>query len=474
MPELAPPGVARRRAHPTIILLALVGLAALFIRSRLNLSDQALAVVVLGAILYAWSMLRVALAGTGRPFVGTPPASRTSVIVAVYNENPALLERSLRSLSEQSWPPQRVWVIDDGSTETDCLKVAERWAAECAGGPTEIVVRRFPANQGKRRALALVFQSDHDADVFFTVDSDTILDTHAIREALIPFRDPSVQGVAGLLFGFNWNHSLLTRVLELDFSSGFLVGRAAMTRFGSVLVACGSLAAFRAEVCRDHAIDLRDELFLGARVPNGDDRKLTQFALLRGKVVLQETSVGRVALPESMGHLARQRLRWSTSFLRGTVWMLRHMPPNRIAFWLSLWHGLTFVIQTVLFVALVFVAGSIDSVVVLVAGGLYVGLASYVRAARYVAFLRDDMTTAQQMSVFALSPLVTVLNLLVLAPLRYLALTRLRSSTWGTREEVEAVHLVAPTAAALAPHSRGRSLGDPVLELVPVRLDSEP
>ncbi len=277
--------------------------------------------------------------------------------------------------------------------------------------------------------------------MFFTIDSDTILEPDAIERGLVPFDDPNVQGVAGLLFGFNWNRSLLTRLLDLDFSSSFLVGKAAMTPLGSVLVTCGSLAAYRAPLCREHARDLLHERFLGAEVRNGDDRKLTQYALLRGKVVQQETCVGRVALPESLGHLMRQRTRWSTSYFRGTLWMLGHMPPTRIAFWLSLWHGTIFVLQTALLVGLLLYARGVDWAVVAVAFVLYVGLASYVRAARYVAFRRSDMTGAQQTRVFLLSPLVSVLYTFVLVPVRYFALTKLRSSSWRTRARVERVSL---------------------------------
>jgi hyaluronan synthase len=280
-----------------------------------------------------------------------------------------------------------------------------------------------------------------EADVFVTLDSDTVLEHDAIAECLRPFGDPDVHGVAALILGYNWRHNALTRLIDLEFVSSFLVGRAAMSRLGTVLVTCGSLAAYRASVCRDNLEAYVGQTFLGVPVRSGDDRRLTQFALLRGRVVFQESAIARAALPESIGQLARQRTRWFLSFYRGTTWGLAHFPRRGRAFWLTGFFAIAFAVQTVLLVALFVFASRIDWSFVALGIAVYVGVVSYLRAARYVAFRRADMATGAQLAVYALSPLVSLLYLVFLTPLRYYAMTRLRTSHWRTRAQVEPIRV---------------------------------
>ena len=121
--------------------------------------------------------------------------------------------------------------------------------------------------------------------------------------------------------------------------------------------------------------------------------------------------------------------------------MFRYMPINRIAFWLTSVHFGMFVLQTIILVVLGVYARVLDWTMVISAFTLFVALVSYVRSARYLAFRRADMTAAQQIQVFALSPLVSVLYTFVLVPVRYYALIRLRSQEWGTRSQAEIIQL---------------------------------
>ena len=79
---------------------------------------------------------------------------------------PGLLDRCLWALMNQSRPPQLVWVVDDGS-RTDYTVIQRHWEGTWPRG-TEVRWTR-QRNQGKRCAHALVFEADHDADIFVTV-----------------------------------------------------------------------------------------------------------------------------------------------------------------------------------------------------------------------------------------------------------------------------------------------------------------
>ena len=69
-------------------------------------------------------------------------------------------------------------------------------------------------NGGKRRAQAVTFGSDPLANVFVTLDSDTVLDPAAIEEGIKPFADRRVSSVAGVLLTLNASHNLFTRLTD--------------------------------------------------------------------------------------------------------------------------------------------------------------------------------------------------------------------------------------------------------------------
>jgi hyaluronan synthase len=164
---------------------------------------------------------------------------------------------------------------------------------------------------------------------------------------------------------------------------------------------------------------------------------LTQYSLLRGQVVFQETFVGWTALPESLGHLVRQRTRWYTSFYRGSLWMLRYMPRTRLAYWLTVVNVARFVARGVLLVGVALLATRIEWTRLGLDWVVYLVTYWYFRGLRYLAFRRADMTTREQLLAFAVGPLVSLLYALVLTPTSYYALSRLRSGSWLTRAVVQ-------------------------------------
>src|SRR5262249_45363353 len=148
---------------------------------------------------------------------------------------------------------------------------------------------RLPENVGKRDALATGFRADTDADIFLCVDSDTVLDRDAIAAGLRPFTDERTTGVAGFVSAQNWSRNVLTRLIDLRYVAAFLAERAAYSFFGAVLCCCGSLAFYRADVVRANLDDFVDQRFLGRVATYGDDRRLTNYALRSGRVVLCPT-----------------------------------------------------------------------------------------------------------------------------------------------------------------------------------------
>jgi len=322
-------------------------------------------------------------------------------------------------------------VIDDRSTNTACLEIAHEMLAN---NPAAKVIQA-KQNGGKRNAQAHAF-TQSTADIFITVDSDTILDRDAIAEGLKPFVDETVEAVTGNVRVLNWDENVLTRLTTIRYANAFLWERAAYSRInGSVLCACGSLSFWRASLIADHLEDYLTQTFLGVEVPYGDDRRLTNYALGRGKVILQDTSLGYTAVPERWGHYLRQQTRWNKSFFRESLWTLSNLFHNKRVWLLAgaeigLWVGASLVL--VLRYAFDIATLSAELPLYLLWFGT---MMSYARSVRFLG--SQGMTKTQQWTTFALAPLYWLMSLALLVPLRFYSLLTMKSASWGTRKAVE-------------------------------------
>jgi hyaluronan synthase len=254
------------------------------------------------------------------------------VTVPVYNEDPALLDRCLFALVNQSRPPQRVDVVDDGSRLDYSLLVAH-WARVWPGGT--VVHWRRQHNQGKRRAHALTFASAPEADVFVTVDSDTTLEFRALEEGLKPFIDSRVMSVAGIEMGFNAYTNFMTRLQSsLQLFSQVLMG-ATWSAVGDMYTNRGPFALYRAGMVREIIPLYAGERFFGRRVILGDDSLLALCASGRGKSVQQLSAFGLTMWPETLGHHLRQRLRWARGRAVRNFWRLKYRPFFSYVWWFT-------------------------------------------------------------------------------------------------------------------------------------------
>lgn len=316
---LAPAG---KRKHTSILpLLAIVVLVS---------TSRALSIllhtgVFLPAALlgFLWLLFSLGASALHRDVKLTPQEERSlddkrvNVVIPLKNEDPEAFRQLLESISKQSRLPQKVHVVDNGSNNDDCHRVFLTWGRNRPISIEAVYDTTGPI--GKRGAQALAFDADLEADYFVTVDSDTILDVHSIARGIAPFFKPEITSVAGLLLTLNGQKNLLTRLVDLSFTTSFLNGRASWSRLGSVVVNCGGLAFYRATVVRKYQDEYVNQKVLGRRVSSGDDRMLTCYALLEGKTVIQESSIAYTLMPENISHLTRQRVRWWRSFFWGGV-----------------------------------------------------------------------------------------------------------------------------------------------------------
>jgi hyaluronan synthase len=365
-----------------------------------------------------------------------------TVQIPVYNEDPAALRACLLSVLRQSRRVNRVRVVDDGSATStgvpityddvrlEFLDAAAALGVEATWDRTE--------NRGKRYAQMHVLAHD-DADIFLTLDSDSVLDRHAVREGLAPFADPRVQSVAGHVLVLNRTATLLTRmtcVLYLPFTRGL---RSAQSVLRRVTINSGTLAFYRGEVVRGCAGAYENERFRGRPMQMNDDSMLTFYALLAGDTVHQPSSIVFTLVPERFRHYANQQLRW----MRGTtvrhLWWLRYMPINGVVFWTTVAEYLHLLLALAIPIVVMADPACREQAGSIAGSALQIGLAmNYLMALRLFVVRRSDEPMAARLLLFALAPLASVWRLLVLRPMYvYALLTCWRINRWGTRSHVE-------------------------------------
>jgi hyaluronan synthase len=369
------------------------------------------------------------------------PVATIAAVVPFFNEDPTALLRCLESLQSQTRPPDEIWVIDDGSTNPWAYHVA---SAALDSVPNTVVVR-YDHNRGKRHAQAYAFRKTQ-CDLVLTVDSDTVLESNAVDELTRVFSDPDVQAATGSVRALNPDTNLLTRLTDLRYANAFLYERAAYSRVGAVLCCCGSLAMYRAAVITDNLEDFVTQTFLGVEVQFGDDRRLTNYALTRGKVMFVEGSIGYTVVPERMSHYVRQQLRWNKSFFRESLWVLRFMSPRSWPWKLSLVELASWVVLTMGLLASVLIRPFFAGGVAFAYYAAHLTFSAYARSVRFLP--TPSLSQHHAVATFLLAPLYAVFHVLLLVPLRVWSLITIRSGTWGTRQDGVEVAVGSPASVA--------------------------
>lgn len=393
-----------------------------------------------GALLAVKLLLSIRRRRTNGPAwqEGGAAGHTVAAVITVYNENPEMLARCLRSLLAQTRRPQSVTVIDDCSSTHDAAAVIRQLRADFDQAGIQLQFIRFPENRGKRHGLAAGFRQQPDADLYLCVDSDTVLDEHAVAELCAPFARRRVNCVTGLVLANNRSVNLLTRLIDMRYVNAFLGERVAYSRLGSVLCACGSLVVYRGRVIRTHLDDFLNQRFLGQPATFGDDRRLTYYCLTEGQSIIQPAAVGYTDVPETLGHYLRQQCRWNKSFFReGALLLLRLRHAGRAFWWLNLIELATWVAFTSsLITALAVLAIHPAAWPLLASYAGYVCVVAWLRSLHYLR-RAPGVPALDRTLTFAAAPLYALLNLGLLLPLRLYALATLRRNGWGTRAQVE-------------------------------------
>ncbi len=254
----------------------------------------------------------------------SPPAShedapRLTVLIPAFNEGP-MVRKSIASCVASDYPPGKleVIVIDDGSKDDTWTHIEQ--AVKDYPGLVRAI--KFPANRGKRAALAAGFDAA-TGEIAVTVDSDSIIERGALLAIAGPFRDPEVGAVGGKVAVFNRFQALLPRMLHVRYVLSFDFLRSVQSTYGAVYCCPGALSAYRLSLIRKILPNWLSQRFLGAACTTGEDRALTNDVLALGyKTVYQGSAVVHTIAPETYGKLCKMYLRWDRSYIREELRLL--------------------------------------------------------------------------------------------------------------------------------------------------------
>jgi hyaluronan synthase len=427
-----------------LFVFFLIGVAAWSFQHLRDIDPDGLAPVWIG--LSVMILIQQVLAWSEAP-VRIRPAQEArldqlnvTVSIPVYNEDPAALLLVAQSMVKQTRPPRRVEFVDDGSDKFDYRDVRAELAVLAWRYPDidfSWVRTERTADSGKRAAQAVTFGSDRRADIFATIDSDTILDPRAIEEGLKPFADPRVTSVAAVLLTYNSGKNLLTALTEIWLTVYQLGIRSAWSRLGRVMINSGGLAFYRASVVREALPAYLNETFFGRPVRFSDDSMLTFFAMLRGRTVQQPTCFAFTIMPEKISHHIRQQLRWMRGNIVRSFWWFRYLSPLSLGWWLAITAWISFALTTGLILALFVITPIMHRTMPPTPSFFFVLVISYVVSLRALLIRRSDQRLWMRLAAFACVPLISLWGMTVLRVLRLYSLLTCLEASWGTRKNVE-------------------------------------
>jgi cellulose synthase/poly-beta-1,6-N-acetylglucosamine synthase-like glycosyltransferase len=252
-------------------------------------------------------------------------APSVSVIVPAYNEEDSI-ERTVRSLYDQTLMPKSVIVIDDCSTDRT-PEVCLRLLSELRNNGF-IYVRR-EKNSGKASNINYIVEHFEAELGEITVinDSDTLPDKKCIEILARNFTSDNIAAVTP--FGYttapkNW----LARALHYGMSWNniiFKFRKRAQSLRGGVAVVCGACTAYRTKVLR------------GLPIPERTKTEDTDYTWLlqenKYKVVYDEDAVAHSTDLGTAKGLLRQWLRWYSGSLQSLCVHGRQIFKARILCW---------------------------------------------------------------------------------------------------------------------------------------------
>lgn len=395
--------------------------AILFYLLTLLGADKALGLY--GLVLMIYLLVKMGLSFIYKPFAGEPKQYKVAAVIPAYNENAEALILTLKSILAQTYPIDKIYIVDDGSPDQTGYNAIKNFIDNNEDLCQNVILHKLEQNAGKRHAQGWAFLQS-DAEVFFTVDSDSYIYPDALYELLKAFNDDNIYAATGHLNAKNRNENLLTQLIDIRYDNAFRLERAAQSVTGNILTCSGPLSIYRRSVVIPNLDKYLNQKFLGVKVNIGDDRCLTNYANKLGKTAYQSTAKCDTDVPNHLKQFTKQQIRWNKSFFRETLQAIKLFSIRPIV---SIWS----IVELTLFILLLFSFFNLifnrfeiidfRYLLIILSGIIISALARNVHYAVKHPFL------------FLLAPFYGILHIILLQPIRLYALLTIRDVKWGTR-----------------------------------------
>lgn len=265
-----------------------------------------------------------------------------AVLIPVYNESTSVVN-TIEHLLKQSKTPQKIIIINDGSTDDTLDVLDKKYNLKCSSADISIYNYMINArklyksknhsnlylfnkrNSGKAGSLNQVIHGI-DCDIIITVDADTLLEHNAIQEAFNAFHeDPTLVATCGVLKPVT-HGGLRARLFGIfqyfEYLRAYL-SRAAWSQSNALLLVSGAFAAYNRSALiavggYDNKSLVEDYELIhrmhGYACENGLDWRIDVIKNARATT----------DAPTTTSAFINQRKRWFSGFLR-TQYKYRHM-----------------------------------------------------------------------------------------------------------------------------------------------------
>jgi poly-beta-1,6 N-acetyl-D-glucosamine synthase len=237
-----------------------------------------------------------------RPISEWKSIPMVSIIVPAHNEE-KVIEETIRTLLDTSYPNKEIIVVNDGSTDRT-EEIVKPYALR-----GEVILINRP-NAGKAVALNTGVHVAN-GEIIVAIDADGAVERDAITRLVAHFQDPNVVAVAGNVKVGN-RVNLLTKLQALEYIREINLRRRALDLLNTIYVVPGAIGAFRKSAYMQIGWYDRDTV--------AEDMDVTiKFLKTRGLIPYEGTAIVHTEAPETLKSWFRQRNRWYGGTLQTMV-----------------------------------------------------------------------------------------------------------------------------------------------------------
>lgn len=190
-----------------------------------------------------------------------------SVIIPVFNQK-AMIEIVIDAIYSSTYKNIEIIAVNDGSSD-GTKEILDRLASKY---PSLKIIHK--KNEGKRKAVALAFYKSK-GNYIILVDSDSVIERHAISEIMRAFKsDAKIGAAVGYAKVWNAEKNILTKCQDVWYDYSFNIRKACESVFGSVMCCSGCLAGYRREAIAHYI-----PYWVRSIIHDSEDRELTSFVV---------------------------------------------------------------------------------------------------------------------------------------------------------------------------------------------------